>query len=96
MYTALINPGIPLHKNGLLTDENVNFRQCKKCKLWVNTEAKSNHCFECNICVEGYDHHCPWTTKCIGKGNFYSFLIFIAFTMALFGYFVFSMSLIQH
>lgn len=34
----------------------------------VNSETF--HCHECEICVQGYDHHCPWIGKCIGKGNF--------------------------
>jgi len=34
------------------------------------------HCPECNVCVEGYDHHCPWMGTCIGKKNFTSFMVF--------------------
>lgn len=35
---------------------------------------------DCHVCVEGYDHHCPWTGKCIGKRNvryFYAWLFFL-------------------
>ena len=31
----------------------------------------------CDVCIEGYDHHCPWTGKCIGKGNYNNFVTFI-------------------
>jgi hypothetical protein len=33
---------------------------------------------DCRACIEKYDHHCPWTSKCIGKGNvvyFYFWLL---------------------
>lgn len=34
------------------------------------------HCPDCNVCVEGYDHHCVWMGTCIGKGNYRQFLRF--------------------
>lgn len=34
------------------------------------------HCPECNVCIEGYDHHCPWVGTCIGKKNFLFFIVF--------------------
>mmetsp|Transcript_4216 Transcript_4216/g.11199 ORF Transcript_4216/g.11199 Transcript_4216/m.11199 type:complete len:254 (-) Transcript_4216:97-858(-) len=40
------------------------------------------HCEFCQVCVEGFDHHCPWMGKCIGKENLCAFYTFItvAFT----------------
>jgi hypothetical protein len=35
---------------------------------------------DCRVCIEEYDHHCPWTGKCVGKGNvryFYAWLVFL-------------------
>ena len=34
------------------------------------------HCEVCDICVKEYDHHCPWTGKCIGSGNIFWFHAF--------------------
>lgn len=31
----------------------------------------------------GYDHHCPWTSKCIGKGNLLFFRMFLGTTVLL-------------
>lgn len=48
---------------------------CDVCGL--TPPAGSHHCEDCEVCIEGYDHHCPWTSKCIGKGNvceFYTWL----------------------
>ena len=44
--------------------------------MFVNRESKASHSPDCNICIEGYDHHCPWTGKCIGKNNLTLFYIF--------------------
>ena len=27
------------------------------------------HCAACGTCIAGYDHHCPWTGKCVGDTN---------------------------
>mmetsp|Transcript_17371 Transcript_17371/g.17458 ORF Transcript_17371/g.17458 Transcript_17371/m.17458 type:complete len:212 (+) Transcript_17371:136-771(+) len=37
----------------------------------------SVHCSTCQVCIKGYDHHCPWTGKCIGEGNITMFKIFV-------------------
>jgi hypothetical protein len=55
IYTAIMNPGLPKreYENLRFTDENKNYRICKDCRLWINTDAKTFHCYECEVCVEG-------------------------------------------
>ena len=92
-YTALINPGYPKHDIDSITGEpRKKFYYCSTCQMFVNREKKTEHCYDCNICVEGHDHHCPWTGKCIGKNNLTSFYIFIFSIFALIAYFTFAMS----
>jgi hypothetical protein len=44
------------------------------------------HCPDCNVCIEGYDHHCPWIGKCVGSNNSCSFYFFL---MMIFGNLIF-------
>ena len=51
---------------------------CGQCN--VTRPVGAVHCYDCNCCVMGLDHHCPWTGKCIGERNlrfFYGFLTFL-------------------
>ena len=83
-FTAFINPGIPdrykYHSENfknLDIEEKKNYYICEKCNIFVPKKFNTQHCYDCNICVMEFDHHCPWTGKCIGKKNIYSFYIFI-------------------
>lgn len=52
---------------------------CKKCNIVMDLDKGVRHCIDCNICIMGNDHHCPWTSKCVGKKNIYIFRAFIIF-----------------
>lgn len=41
---------------------------CEQCEFIVQPGVA--HCTECGCCVVGYDHHCPWVSKCVGANNF--------------------------
>ena len=88
VISSIKNPGLPLkeYSNIIYEEENKNaknFRQCKDCKLWINTDEKTIHCKKCQICIEGYDHHCDCMNICIGKNNLKSFyfLILVSFIL---------------
>lgn len=73
-YTLLmiLNPGIPTIKNHIDLEElKKNYNQCRICNciFYKNNDYITFHCHECNICVENFDHHCTFSSKCIGKKN---------------------------
>lgn len=88
--TALINPGYP--NNNRTRKEGIPrelYRYCNKCEFYVNKHNAVYHCDSCNICIEGYDHHCPWVGKCIGRKNNCLFQLFLFSTIVIFCFFVY-------
>ena len=103
----LKNPGIPpkelwmenYFKEKHDLDDVGSYRICNVCKIIMKTNDDTDHCEECNICVIGADHHCPWTSKCIGRNNIKMFYIFLGSTLTLIIYFfvgLFSMVLVEN
>ena len=92
-YTFLINPGYPKQNKESKSGHPRNkYKYCNKCKIWVRNDNNTCHCPECNICIEGFDHHCPWTSKCVGNGNKNPFYIFLISTLLIFTFIISSMS----
>mmetsp|Transcript_25330 Transcript_25330/g.24955 ORF Transcript_25330/g.24955 Transcript_25330/m.24955 type:complete len:146 (-) Transcript_25330:19-456(-) len=87
--TALKNPGLILQdyqealEQGKISKDTAF---CKRCQV-IKTE-NSEHCEDCDLCVEGLDHHCPVSGKCIAKGNILYFYLFLTTVFAFFIYFV--------
>ena len=82
LMTILINPGIPTRKYfianfGPINNKNTNLIKCSKCNIIVPKSFNITHCDDCQVCVMNYDHHCPWTGKCIGKYNLFPFYWFL-------------------
>jgi hypothetical protein len=82
LLLSFMDPGLP-YKMYFVENFNVgnpsikNFVICKKCKIVMDLDQGTEHCTECDICIMGNDHHCQWTSKCIGKNNVFIFNFFI-------------------
>jgi palmitoyltransferase ZDHHC13/17 len=48
---------------------------CPDCEI-IRT-GRSRHCIVCNLCVDRYDHHCPWINNCVGYNNHNMFLVYL-------------------
>ena len=58
------------------SDTNKRLKICKTCNI-IRTKGVF-HCQICDVCIEGMDHHCPFTGHCIGKRNLVDFYLFLA------------------
>ena len=77
-HCSLFNPGYPKNDLGRkLGYPRGDYYLCNLCNFYIKKSKYAHHCLDCDICIENYDHHCPWTGHCIGKNNLYSFYIFI-------------------
>lgn len=91
-----MNPGVPgkdmWMENFDSEKTNItNYRICPICQIIMNINENTEHCPDCNVCIEGLDHHCPWTSKCIGKKNKYAFNTFVWSTLFLIVYLIFAL-----
>lgn len=90
LTTAFKNPGLPNEKHFSDDEESNEQKQfCSICNISVNETIKISHCNICNICILGYDHHCLWSSKCIGEGNLMWFYLFIISFLMKFVYNIF-------
>ena len=82
ILTSIINPGLPseeyfLENFKIEEHKTKEFAICQKCKIVADLTKGVEHCIFCDICITSNDHHCPWTSKCIGENNQILFNIFI-------------------
>ena len=54
---------------------------CPDCEC-IRTD-RSRHCSICNMCVERFDHHCPWINNCVGIHNHGFFMCFLLSMLSL-------------
>ena len=82
VLTTISDPGVvtkQYYLENYQPDKTVikNFRICRKCNIVMDLDKGTEHCIECGICVMNNDHHCPWTSKCVGKKNLWLFNCFL-------------------
>lgn len=93
-HCSLYNPGYPKNDMGRnFGSPRDEFHYCKICRFYLRKNKYASHCFDCDICIENYDHHCPWTGHCIGRNNYYSFYIFIGSSFFIIVYFSVAISI---
>ena len=81
-----IIPKVQMSEIDLEKLQEAGVRMCTWCH--IERPARAQHCYACNVCVLELDHHCPWTGKCIGKGNMFVFNLFLAFLPLSIGFMV--------
>ena len=80
--TCIMNPGIitPIYYLEYYQVEKMklnNYRICSTCNAIQDLDKGVEHCSDCDVCIIGNDHHCPWSSKCIGYKNINMFRYFI-------------------
>ena len=51
-------------------------RYCDICNVF-RPPTRCSHCYNCELCIIGFDHHCVWLGTCIGARNYFCFILFL-------------------
>ncbi|CAF2477844.1 unnamed protein product [Rotaria sp. Silwood2] len=68
-------PSIPLPRTILIRNFPYSSSYCYTCRVY--RLPRVSHCSICNVCVQNFDHHCPWINNCVGLLNYRYFCNFI-------------------
>ena len=78
IHMLFSDPGIVSKKHHLKAQDIQNDENFVKCSQCGFVDSTAIHCDDCDVCIEGYDHHCDVIGKCIGKGNLILFYLFVS------------------
>ena len=74
---GIITPNYYLENYKIEKMKLTNYRICSICNAIQDKDKGVEHCIDCDVCIIGNDHHCPWSSKCIGYKNLGVFRYFI-------------------
>ena len=94
---GFLNPGLPKKEiqDETLLSNSIRYVRCHRCFFIIDKTKHYVHCERCQCCCEGFDHHCPWTSKCIGRGNIFYFYGMIVMVSIVFGYLIFALIIMR-
>jgi len=55
---------------------------CEYCDAWY-TSKRRKHCFRCQRCVHGFDHHCSYLNTCVTDRTYRTFVMLIGSALLL-------------
>lgn len=66
--------------SGMTVSEPAELKWCYSCNMYRPLRAV--HCRFCDVCVCRREHHCPWSSLCIGAHNYLPYFCFLWCTFA--------------
>jgi hypothetical protein len=92
LVVALKDPGIVRRDRVPIPTDEADLERMPYCDICdLHQPPRAMHCSNCDCCIIGLDHHCPWVGKCIGKDNMFFFIIFNMIWLTYFAVFVYLM-----
>ena len=64
-----------INKPHVLRGRKYKQKFCQTCMIY--RPLGCSHCKICDVCIERYDHHCPWVGNCIGRNNYNIFYFYV-------------------